>query len=71
MKLVKVHKTFTIGESPGRVYWRNSRGCIGEIPGDVLAKVQWTFANWRNCKGCIGESSIGESFIGEIPEPFY
>jgi hypothetical protein len=34
---------------------------IGETPGDILAKVQWTFA--------IGESHIGENLIGEIPEP--
>jgi len=43
------------------MYWRNSRSCIGEIPGDVLAKVQWTFV--------IGEGHIGENLIGEIPEP--
>jgi hypothetical protein len=36
-------------------------GCIGESPGGVLAKVQWTFA--------IGESHIGENLIGEIPKP--
>jgi len=23
------------------------RSPIGEIPGDILPKVQWTFANWR------------------------
>ncbi|CAF4530368.1 unnamed protein product, partial [Rotaria magnacalcarata] len=34
---------------------------IGEAPPNVLVKVQWTFA--------IGESPIGESLIGEIPEP--
>jgi hypothetical protein len=31
---------------------------IGEIPVEVLAKVQWTFANWRNSRGSIGESSV-------------
>ena len=66
MKLVKVHKTFATGESPGGVYWRNSIGCIAEIPWDVLAKVQLTFANWRNSKGC-----IDESLIDEIPQPPY
>jgi len=44
-----------------RLYWRKYGGLspIGEVPGGVLAKVQWTFA--------IGESPIGESLIGEIP----
>jgi hypothetical protein len=43
------------------VCWRKYGGLspIGETPGGVLAKVQWTFAN--------GESPIGESLIGEIP----
>ena len=46
------NKTFANGESPG-VYWRKYGGLspIGEIPGDVLAKVQWTFANWRKGDG--------------------
>jgi hypothetical protein len=53
------NKTFANGESPG-VYWRKYGGPspIGEIPVDVLAKVQWTFANWRNSTGCIGESEV-------------
>jgi hypothetical protein len=33
-------------------------GYIGEIPGGVLEKVQWTFANWRNSRGCVGESTM-------------
>jgi hypothetical protein len=43
-------------------YWRkySEVSPIGEIPRDILTKVRWTFAN--------GESSIGENFIGEIPE---
>ncbi|CAF3357127.1 unnamed protein product, partial [Rotaria socialis] len=46
-----------------RPYWRKYSGLspIGEAPPNVLVKVQWTFA--------IGESPIGESLIGEIPEP--
>ncbi|CAF4290143.1 unnamed protein product, partial [Rotaria socialis] len=46
-----------------RPYWRKYSGLspIGEVPPNVLVKVQWTFAN--------GESPIGESLIGEIPEP--
>ena len=42
------------------VYWRKYGGIapIGEIPGDVLAKVQWTFANWRNSRECVGESTV-------------
>ena len=42
------------------VYWRKYDGLspIGEIPGDVLAKVRWTFANWRNSRGCVGESTV-------------
>ena len=61
MKLLKVHKTFATGESPGGVYWRkySALSPIGETPEDVLAKVQWTFSNWRNSRGC----------FGEIPEP--
>jgi len=53
VKLAKVQK----------LYWPKSTvlSLIDEIPGDVLAKVQWTFA--------IGESHIGENLIGEIPEP--
>jgi hypothetical protein len=45
------------------LYWRKYSGLspIGEIPEDVLPKVQWTFV--------IGESHIGENLIGEIPEP--
>jgi len=45
------------------LYWRKYSGLspIDEIPGDVLAKVQWTFA--------ISESHIGENLIDEIPEP--
>jgi len=31
---------------------------IGEIPVEVLAKVQWTFANCRNSRRSIGESSV-------------
>ena len=64
MKLLKVHKTFATGESTvdfrqlakfRRMYWRKYSGLspIGEISEDVLAKVQWTFAN--------GERPIGES----------
>ena len=43
-----------------KMYWRKYNGLlpIGEIPEDVLAKVQWTFANWRNSRGCIGESTV-------------
>ena len=60
MKLLKVHRTLAIGESPGGLYWRKYSGLspIGEIPGDVLAKVQRTFVNWRNSRGCIGESTV-------------
>ncbi len=44
-------------------------GYIGEMPGDVLVKVQWTFAIGETPIGesLIGESLIGESLIGEIP----
>ncbi|CAM4988956.1 unnamed protein product [Rotaria socialis] len=80
MTLLKDHCTFAnwrnstecIGESIvdvrqlakfQRPYWRKYSGLspIGEAPPNVLVKVQWTFA--------IGESPIGESLIGEIPEP--
>ncbi|CAF4961231.1 unnamed protein product, partial [Rotaria socialis] len=27
----------------------------GEVPPNVLAKVQWTFANWRSSTECVGE----------------
>ena len=37
----------------------------GESPGNILAKVQWTFANWRNSRGCIGESTVDFRPIGE------
>jgi len=42
------------------VYWRKYGGLspIGEIPGNVLAKVQCTFANWRNSRGCVGENTV-------------
>jgi hypothetical protein len=44
-----------IGHSPiAKVH-----GYIGEILGNVMVKMQWTFA--------IGETPIGESLIGEIP----
>ncbi|CAF1552362.1 unnamed protein product [Rotaria magnacalcarata] len=80
MTLLKDHCTFAnwrsstecIGESTvnfhqlakfQRPYWRKYSGLspIGEAPPYVLVKVQWTFA--------IVESPIGESLIGEIPEP--
>jgi hypothetical protein len=50
---------------------------IGEILVELLARVQWTFANWRNSSMVIGEIpvwllakvqwnfAIGESLIGE------
>ena len=43
-----------------RAHWRkfSRHSSIGESPGGVLAKVQWTFVNWRKCRGCIGESSV-------------
>ncbi len=39
-------------------YWRNFRGCIGEIPEIILAKVHLNFANWRVSIGYIGEGSL-------------
>ena len=80
MTLLKDHCTFAnwrnstecIGENTvnfrqlakfQRPYWRKYSGLspIVEAPPNVLVKVQWTFAN--------GENPIGESLIGEIPEP--
>jgi len=72
MKLLEVHCIFANWPKSGgilaklhRMYWRKYSGLspIGEIPRGVLARVQWIFAN--------GESPIGESLIGEIPEPHH
>ncbi len=46
-------------------YWRKSRGCIGELSMDILAKIHWTFANWRISKGYIGELPATHRFIFE------
>ena len=80
MKLLKVHKTFATGESTvdfrqlakfQRMYWRNFRGCIGEISEDVLAKFQRMY--WRKYSGLslMANVLLAKVLIGEIPEPPY
>jgi hypothetical protein len=43
------------------------QGCVGESTADirqwrkyrdVLARVQWTFANWRNSSEYVGETTV-------------
>jgi hypothetical protein len=51
-----------VGHSP----MAKVHGYIGEIPGGVLAKVQWTFANWQNSRGCIDESIVGAKSLRHL-----
>jgi hypothetical protein len=53
------NRTFATGESTG-MCWREYSGHspIGEIPGCILAKVQWKFANWRNSSEYVGETTV-------------
>ncbi|CAM4953661.1 unnamed protein product [Rotaria socialis] len=48
--------------------WRKYSGLlpIGEVPPNVLAKVQWTFANWRSSTECVGESKVDVRQLAKV-----
>ncbi|CAM4932445.1 unnamed protein product [Rotaria socialis] len=43
------------GDILGGGMFANKTFANGEVPPNVLAKVQWTFANWRSSTECVGE----------------
>jgi hypothetical protein len=38
----------------------------GEVPPNVLAKVQWTFANWRSSTECVGEIKVDVRQLAKV-----
>ncbi|CAF4840481.1 unnamed protein product, partial [Rotaria socialis] len=46
------------GDILGGGMFANKTFANGEVPPNVLAKVQWTFANWRSSTECVGESTV-------------
>ena len=43
----------------------------GETLPNVLAKVQWTFANWRSYTECIGESIVDFRQLARFQRPYW
>ena len=43
----------------------------GEVPPNILAKVQWTFANWRSSTECIGEGIVDFRQLAKFQRPYW